>query len=397
MPDILLTEEEQAFRKEFREFVRKEIVPMGLVEKQDNDEIDYPTELVRALGKAGYFGMCIPAEHGGSGRGLVYEAIKSEELAYLGPGLSCPGCNTGWIGLAVCQYGTEKQKQDYAVPIAQGLKAGAIAMTEPVAGSDINSYKTRAVANGDYYTISGEKRFQVGGLGADFFLTFAITDSNRPALRGGLSAFLIDRDMGIEVVEKFKMMGYHGTGVSHSILKGVQVPRENLLGQEGDGLKVLDTILIWERLSTAAGMLGMARRCVDEAVKYSLEREAFGVTLSRIPTVYSMVADMVIKRDLIATMIVRGCRLVDKYGPGAMKEVAEAKYLAGEMGFEIADKAMQVFGGIGYTNKYPIESYLRMARLGRIASGTSEIMQYIVQRDTYKEVLGKKAVISGSL
>jgi len=394
MPDVLMTEKELKFRSEFREFVNKEIAPMGLVEKQENDEIDFPTELVGAVAKAGYFGMCLPKEYGGSDRGLVYETIKSEELAYLGPGLSCPGSMTGWIGMAICRFGTEKQKKDYLIPIAKGLKVGAVAMTEPGAGSDINSYKTRAVREGDSYRVTGEKRFQVGGLGADFFLTWAITDPGKPALGGGLSAFLIDREMGIEVVEKFRMMGYHGTGISHSVLKGVKVPEENLLGNEGDGAKVLDTVLTWERLSTSAGMLGIGRRCLDEALKYSLEREAFGVTLSRIPTVYNMVADMVIKRDLVAAMILRGCRLADKHGPAAMKEIAEAKYLAGEMSYEIADKALQVLGGIGYTNKYPVESFLRVARLGRIASGTSEIMQYIVQRDTYREILGKKEPIS---
>jgi alkylation response protein AidB-like acyl-CoA dehydrogenase len=397
MPDILMTREELDFREEFRDFLQKEIVPMGLPEKQDNDEIDFPTDAVRLLGKAGYFGMCLPKKYGGMDRGLVYEVIKSEELAYIGPALSCPGCSTGWVGSAICKYGTEKQKQDYVVSIAKGMKVAAIAMTEPLAGSDINSYKTRAVLSDGHYTVTGEKRFQVGGLGADFFLTFAITDTGTPALKGGLSAFLIDRDMGIEVVEKFKMMGYHGAGVSHNIMKAIKVPTDHILGREGDGPGVLDAVLIWERLSTAAGAHGGARRCVDEAIKYSLEREAFGTTLSRIPTIYNMVADMIIKRDSVAAMIMRGARLVDKYGAGAMKEVAEAKYLAGELGFEIADTALQVLGGIGYTNKYPIESYLRFIRLGRIASGTSEIMKYIVQRDTFKEAIGRKETISGAV
>ena len=219
MPDALMTKRELDFKKEFRKFVDKKIAPLGLVEKQENDEIDFPTEMVRALGEAGYFGMCLPEEYGGKNHGLVYEIIKSEELAYLGPTLSCPGCMSGWVGNAICQYGTEKQKQDYVIPIARGLKVAAVAMTEPGAGSDINGYKSRATLDGEFYAISGEKRFQVGGLGADFFLTFAITDPNIPALKGGLSAFLIDRDMEIEVVEKFKMMGYHGTGTSHLLLE----------------------------------------------------------------------------------------------------------------------------------------------------------------------------------
>ena len=216
-------------------------------------------------------------------------------------------------------------------------------------------------------------------------------------MKGGLSAFLIDREMGVEVVEKFKMMGFHGTGTSHLLLKDVKVFKENILGKEGDGIKVLDAVLIWERLSTAAGALGGMRRCIDEAVKYSLEREAFGITLSRNPTIYNMVADMIMKRDIVATMVLRGGRLADKYGEMAMKEVSEAKYLAAEMGYETVDKALQVFGGIGYTNKYPVESILRSMRVARIGSGTSEIMQYIVQRDTYKEVLGRKKAISGSV
>lgn len=390
MPDIFMTEEELAFREAFRDFLKREIEPLGLPAKMENEEIDFPLDLVRALGRAGYFGMCLPEAYGGRSRGLVYEVIKSEELAYLGPALSCPGCLSGWVANAVVQYGTEAQKASYAAPIARGEKVAAIAMTEPAAGSDINGYKTRAVPEGDDYIISGEKRFQVGGLGADFFLTFAVTDQDIPPLKGGLSAFLIDREMGVEVVEKFRMMGYHGTGVSHLLLKRARVPRTNLLGRLGDGLKILDAILVWERLSTSAGMLGAARRCLDETVKYTLEREAYGTTLSRMPAVNQIIADLIIKRDVAATMILRGCRLVDEHGPLAMKEVAEAKYVGTEYSFDIIDQAIQIFGGIGYTDKYPLESFYRIARLGRIASGTSEVMKYIVQRDAYKEVLGRK-------
>jgi butyryl-CoA dehydrogenase len=397
MPDVFMTGEELAFRDEFRDFVQREIEPLGLPKKMETEEIDFPIDLVRALGRAGYFGMCLPEAYGGRSRGLVYEAIKSQELAYVGPALSCPGCLSGWVANAVVQYGTEAQKQAYAAPIARGEKVAAIAMTEPGAGSDINGYKTRAVLDGDHYIITGEKRFQVGGLGADFFLTFAVTDPKVPPLKGGLSAFLIDREMGVEVVEKFRMMGYHGAGVSHLLLKGARVPRNNLLGRPGDGLKILDAILVWERLSTSAGMFGAARRCLDETVKYTLEREAYGTTLSRMPAVNQIIADLIIKRDVAATMILRGCRLVDRHGPQAMREVAIAKYIGTEYSFDIIDQGIQIFGGIGYTDKYPLESFYRIVRLGRIASGTSEVMKYIIQRDTYQEVLGRKEGVGGRI
>lgn len=390
MPDIFMTKEEIAFRSEFRDFVAREIEPLGLSEKMENDEIDFPIDIPRLLGRSGYFGMCLPEKYGGKSKGLVYEIIKSEELAYLYPSLSCPGCLSGWVANAIVTHGTEALKEKYAEPVARGKLIAAIAMTEPAAGSDINGYKTRAVKDGDHYVISGEKRFQVGGLGADFFITFAITNPDLLPLKGGLSAFLIDREMGMEVVEKYRMMGFHGTGTSHMIMKGARVPTENLLGQEGQGMEILDTILCWERLSTSAAQLGNGRRCLDEALKYSLEREAYGMPISRLPSVNNIIADMVMKRDMAAMMILRACRLVDQYGTRAMKEVAEAKYVGTEYGFDIADKCMQIFGGIGYTDKYPVESLFRIARLGRIASGTSEVMQYIVQRDLYKEISGRK-------
>ena len=390
MPDIFMTKEELAFRSEFRDFVAREIEPLGLSEKMENDEIDFPVEIPRLLGQAGYFGMCLPEKYGGQSRGLVYEIIKSEELAYLYPAMSCPGCMSGWVANAIVTHGTEALKEKYSKPVARGKLIAAIAMTEPGAGSDINGYKTRAIKDGDHYVISGEKRFQVGGLGADFFITFAVTNPDLPPLKGGLSAFLIDREMGMEVVEKYRMMGFHGTGTSHLIMKGISVPAENLLGQEGQGIEILDTILCWERLSTSAAQLGTGRRCLDEALKYSLEREAYGLPISRLPSVNNSIADMVMKRDMAAMMILRAGRLVDEYGTEAMKEVAEAKYVGTEYGYDIADKCMQIFAGIGYTNKYPVESLFRMARLGRIASGTSEVMQYIVQRDLYKEISGRK-------
>jgi alkylation response protein AidB-like acyl-CoA dehydrogenase len=397
MPEIFMTGEELAYREEFRTFLREQIVPLGLPQQQESGEIDFPTEAIGRLGAAGYFGQGLPEEHGGAGKGAVYEVIKSEELAYVGPALSCPGCLSGWVGRAICAYGTAQQIQQYAVPITKGARVAAIAMTEPGAGSDINGYRTRAVPANGHYRVTGEKRFQVGGLGADFFLTFVITDPSRPALRGGLSALLIDREAGVEVVEKFRMMGYHGAGVSHIVMRGIDVPRDRLLGAEGDGPAILDAILTWERLSTAASAVGAARRCVDEALAYTLERRAFDTTLSRIPVVADMVADMIIKRDAIATMVLRGARMVDRHGARAMRAAAEAKCLAGEWGYQIADTALQVLGGIGYTNTYPVEAYLRFLRVVRIASGTSEIMRYIVQRDTYKEVLeARQAVARGA-
>ena len=148
MPDIFLTPEELAFRDEFRAFVTREIEPMGLSEKMENDEIDFPVDMVRELGRAGYFGMCLPEIHGGKSRGLVYEVIKSEELAYLYPALSCPGCLSGWVVNAIVTHGSEELKKKYAEPVARGELIAAIAMTEPAAGSDINGYKTRAAKDG---------------------------------------------------------------------------------------------------------------------------------------------------------------------------------------------------------------------------------------------------------
>jgi len=382
MSDIFLTREEVEFRKHVREFCASEIAPISdSIEKIG----DYPREILRKFGKEGFLKVHHKVESGGSGKGLSYEVIVAEEISAISASTEMSRlASVTLYGMPISRFGTIEQKRVYLAPVLVGEKIGALGITEPDVGSDVAGMKTRAERDGEDYLINGEKRFITNGSIADFLVVFAITNPEVHAHKG-MSAFIVESDQpGFEVVKDFELMGMRGARVAHLKFNNLRVPNENLLGKENAGFTVLMDELDSERTAIAAGMVGTARAAYEVAVKYSTERVQFDVPIRQFEGISFKVADMAVKIEAARLLTLQAARMIDK-GSKATKEAAMAKLYATETAVEVTNDALQVLGGIGYSKEYPVERYVRDARLMTIGGGTSEIMKYLIQREVYKE------------
>lgn len=382
MLSVLYTDRENAFRDEVRDFAEREIAPHA-------DEIertaDYPRELLRRVGQAGYMGAMISTEYGGTGMGMVAETIIAEELSAVSPVVDVSrGVTSVYFAPPVLKFGSDELKRKYLPPIVSGEKMGAIGITEPEVGSDTAGMKTRAVRDGDAYVISGEKRFITNGSQADYILAFAITDPSVKA-RKGMSAFVVETaTAGFSVIKDYDLMGMRGARVSHLKFDGVRVPASNLLGEENGGFAVLMDELDTERTSLAAGAVGYARAAFEIAVRHSVERQQFGRDIRQFEGVSFQIAEMATKLDAARLLTLQAARRIDA-GLPATRQGAAAKLFACDAAQEITYSALQITGGDGYTKQNRTEQLARDARLMTIGGGTAEIMKFIIQREVYKE------------
>jgi len=351
-------------------------------EQEINEQDYYPQEFYGKLGNAGFLAQVLPIEYDGSGS-LTCEAILAEELGAACVPLAWIHSTSSYVYATIARYGTETQRKKYLPVMKSGAKVGAIAITEPEAGSDVMRMATKAALKDDEYVITGEKRNITNGSKADLVLVWAITNPEvDPA--SGLSVFIVEPGTGFEVVEDYKLLGgFPGTVNSHLKFNNMSVPVENLLGYENEGAKILFDELAIERALYAAMLVGEARPVLELAVRYSMEREQFGTKLSRFEAVSFKVADMATKLEAAKLMVYHTTRLIDA-GFNAEKESAMAKLLTSEAFYEVANNTVQILGGRGVTDEYPAEWAFRMARLSMIPAGTNEIMQFIVQREVYK-------------
>jgi alkylation response protein AidB-like acyl-CoA dehydrogenase len=389
--DALLTEEEIKLRDEVKEFVVT--VDPELLRKMDRNEVDYPYEFVRAVAQRGLLGLRFPSEYGGRGLSWTAESIAVEEVGVLGAGLGCAYAMVSIVGEAIYRFGNEWQKEKFLKPIIRGEKIAAEGLTEPRGGSDFFGTTTRAEKRGRVWVLNGEKRFIAGGKVADFYLLYARTDPSAPSHRA-LTAFLVERDMGVRVEEVYNLLGFRGMGTARIVLKDVEVPEDYVLGEVNGARDVFNRMMIPERLTSAAGALGGARAALEIAVRYSDKRKAFGRKIREFQGVSFMVAEAVTKLDAARALVYTAARAVDLYDKGVRdprriggdprKLVSEAKYYATEVSWEVVNIAMQILGGIGYTQIYPVERALRDARLGLIWTGSNEIMKLLIQHETYK-------------
>jgi len=382
MSDVFLTREEVEFREHVREFCKREIAPVSdLIEKIGG----YPREILRKMGKEGFLKVHHKVESGGSGKGLSHEVIVAEEISAVSASTEMSRlASVTLYGMPISRFGTIEQKRAYLAPVLLGEKIGALGITEPDVGSDVAGMKTRAEKDGEDYLINGEKRFITNGSIADFLVVFAISNPEVHAHKG-MSAFIVESsEPGFEVVKDFELMGMRGTRVAHLRFNNLRVPNENLLGKENEGFTVLMDELDSERTAIAAGMVGTARAAYEVAVKYSTERVQFDAPIRQFEGVSFKVADMAVKIEAARLLILQAARKIDK-GSRATKEAAIAKLYATEAAVEVTNDALQVLGGIGYSKEYPVERYVRDARLMTIGGGTSEIMKYLIQREVYKE------------
>jgi len=379
--EILFSTDENRFRAALQDFLHR--MNAKELEREIYERDSYPRALYKRLGEAGFLAQVLPPEYGGRGS-LTCEAILTEELGAACVPLAWIHSTSSYVYATISRFGTEEQKERFLGPMRMGMKTGAIAITEPDAGSDVMRIRTRAELKGNGYEIRGEKRNITNGSKADVLLVWAITDPQVEPARG-MSAFIVEpcERKGFEVIEDYKLLGgFPGTVNSHIQFDGLSVPRENLLGKVNEGVRILFDELAIERVLYAAMLVGEARPVVELAADYSMEREQFGTPISRFEAVSFKLADMVTKLEAARLMVYHTTRLIDA-GYTAEKESAMSKLLASEAFFESAHNTLQILGGRGLS-EYPAEWAFRMARLSMIPAGTNEIMRYIVQREIYK-------------
>jgi alkylation response protein AidB-like acyl-CoA dehydrogenase len=384
MFDVLLTPNERKIRDEVRTFARDQVDP-ELIIRMDGNEQEYPYDFIKAVTKANLIGLRFPTKYNGRGQNWVSEMLAIEEIGVLGIALGCAYSLPSIVGEAINQFGSEDQKQNYLAPTLRGEKICAEGLTEPRGGSDFFGTITSAVPQGDHFLVNGEKRFVAGGIGADYFLIYAKTNP-KAAPHESLSAFLIDRDMGIKVDEHYNLLGCRGMGAARIVLKDIEVPKDNLVGQLNGATGIFNAMMVPERLTSAAGAIGLGRAALEIAIRYASKREAFGKTIRRFEGISFKIADCATALDAARGLVYRAARLADNSTP-SRKAVSQAKLFATEACHETVSCSMQILGGIGYTDVYPIERLFRDARLATIWTGSSEIMRLTIQSDIFSEVL----------
>jgi len=383
MLDVLLNDEERAIRDEVRRFV-KEDVPRELLRKMDTDEVRYPREFVEKAAGRNLLGLRFDPKYGGRGLPWTAEVAAIAEVGVLSASLSCLYVLPSIVGEALHVFGTEEQKERYLVPTLKAELCCAEALTEPRGGSDFFGATTRAERSGDEYVLNGHKRFIVGAEGADYFIVYVKTNPDAPP-HTSISLFIVERDMGVEVQHVYGLMGTRGGGTGRILFRDTRVPAANLVGKEGDGGRIFNQMMLAERLTSAAGVIGTARAALELAADYSRKRHAFGQPISKFQAVSFMVAESVSRLDAASALVYAAAKTID-LGRPARRIVSEAKKVATETAWDVVNNAMQILGGIGYTTVYPVERFLRDMRLTMIWTGTNEIMQLLIQHEYYKEL-----------
>jgi len=389
-PEMMLSEGERHLRAEVTDFVKW--VPRQLILDMDADAVRYPMEYLQEAGRRNLLGLRFPVELGGRGLPWTSEAVALEEIGTLGSSLGCLYSLVSVVGEPLNVFGTPAQKAKFLVPMLQGRLAAAEALTEPRGGSDFFGATTRAERHGDYFILNGQKRFVVGSEGADFFFVYARSDPDAPP-RNAISAFLVERSEGVSVEHVYGLMGTRGGGTGRLRFRNVRVPVENVLGGEaglGRGGEIFDQMMIPERMTSACVAVGLGRSAMEIAARYAARRKAFGQEIRRFEAVSFMVADALTRLDAARALNREACRAtVAKVPPGRVRRmVSEAKKFSTQVAWEVVNQAMQVLGGIGYTNVFPVERLLRDTRLMLIWTGTDEIMSLVIQSEFYKEFLG---------
>jgi butyryl-CoA dehydrogenase len=385
MLDHLLSEEAIELRREVRDFVKW--VPREMILDMDADKIKFPKEFLEEAGRRNLLGCRYPKRWGGRELDWVTTSMVMEEVGALGYIFACVfGVGAELVCDAIILHGTDAQKQKYVVPLLKGEIFAAECLTEPRGGSDFFGTTAIAKNKGDHFVLNGQKRFIVGAEGADYFLVYAKTDPDA-APREALTCFLVDRGSGVETKYLYGLMGCRGGGAGRIVFEDVKVPRENVVCEAGGAYAVFNTMMIPERLGTAAMTIGAAGPALDIATTYTTRRKAFGRTIDQFQGVSFQIAEAATLLDASRAMVYSTARAVDAgVTPRKIRRlVSETKKFVTESCQKVAHHAMQVMGGIGYTNIFPIERIVRDLRLASIWTGTNEVMAMITASEWYRE------------
>jgi len=383
--ESLLTPDQRKLRDEVRAFVKD--VPRQLLLDMDAGVAPYPKQFLEDAARRNLLGLRFPKKYGGRGLKWMDEVVAIEEIGVLSTSLPCLYGLVSIVGEGLTFFGTEKQNERWLKPVLAGKLAVAEALTEPRGGSDFFGAATRARRDGDSWLLNGQKRFIVGAEGADYFFVYARTSDTAPP-HESISSFIVERGPGVEVQHVYGLMGMRGGGTGRVYFRDVRVPADNLVGPENGGGTVFNQMMIPERMTSAAGALGGARVAIEIAARYADQRKAFGQKIRRFEGVNFKIADSVTKLDAARALVYAAANAVDSGDePGRVRRlVSEAKKFSTDTGWEVINNAMQIMGGIGYTNVYPIERLLRDSRLLMIWTGTNEIMNLLIQHEYYREL-----------
>lgn len=394
MLESLMTPAQKALREEVRSFVKG--VPRQLLLDMDSDRVLYPREYLVEAAARNLLGLRFSRDFAGRGLAWADEIVALEEIGVLGGSLACLYSLVSIVGEAIHFFGTEELQNKYLTPLLKGELFCAEALTEPRGGSDFFGATTTAVRDGDHYILNGQKRFVVGAEGADIFLVYARTGDGPP--HKSLSAFVVERDMGVDAKYVYGLMGTRGGGAGRIVFRDTRVPAENIILGENRGAEVFNQMMIPERMTSAAGSVGLARVALEIATRYSNRRKAFGSLIRDFEGVSFKVADSITKLDASRSLVYATAVAVDGQGSTGYTRrlVSESKKFCTDCGWEIINNAMQIMGGIGYTNVYPVERLLRDARLMTIWTGTNEIMNLIIQHEYYREALRETDAVRDS-
>lgn len=389
--DAMLTPQEFAMRKKVQDFVGS--VPRQLLLDMDADKVRYPKEFLEAAGQTGLLGLRFPAKYGGAGLTWISELVALEEVGVLGTSLACLYSLISIVGEAINRFGSEEQKEKYLKPMIAGKMGVAEGLTEPRGGSDFFAATTRARREGDVFYLTGQKRFVVGAEGADLFLIYGKIDGVEDPKKA-MTAFLVERGPGLEVSHVYGLLGTRGGGTGRITLKDVPVTVENVLGGAagiGNGTAVFNQMMIPERMTSAGGAIGMGRAAIEIAARYADRRRAFGQKIRQFEAVSFKIADSITLLDAARALNFATAQAIESgTDPDRIRRlVSESKKFSTETAWQVVNHAMQVLGGIGYTDIFPIEKLLRDIRLITIWTGTNEIMQLVIQHEYYKELKKK--------
>ena len=369
-----LNKDQIMMQKLVHDFAERKVAP-GAAERDEKEE--FSREIADMMGEMGFTGICFPEKYGGAEADVLSYILAVEELSRVDAGVGITlSATVSLCAWPIYAYGTEEQKEKFLVPLAEGTKLGAFGLTEPNAGTDAASQQTVAVANGDHYILNGSKIFITNAGEAEIYVVFAMTDKTKGVK--GISAFIVEKGMsGFSFGKKEHKLGIHSSMTNELIFQDVKIPKENMLGKEGDGFKIAMSTLDGGRIGVAAQALGIAQAALEHSIKYSKERVQFGKPIANNQAIAFMLADMATKVEAARLLVYRAAYLKDQGLPYS-KEAAMAKMFASDAAMEVTIDAIQIFGGYGYSREYPVERLMRDAKITQIYEGTNQVQRIVV-------------------
>ena len=384
--DYLLTEQQVMIRDLARKVAVEKIKPVAA--KYDESE-EFAWEIVKVLADSDLFGIYIPEAYGGLGGGVMDMCLVAEELSKACGGIALGFAATALGTFPILLYGSEEQKKKYLPDIAKGKKLASFCITEAEAGSDAGSIKTNAKKDGDHYILNGTKQWITNAGEAEIYTVIAMTDKTKGAR--GASAFIVEKGMkGIDFGKKEKKLGIRASATREVIFTDCRVPKANLISKEGMGFIVAMKTFDNSRPGVAAQALGIAQGAIDHAVEYARKRVQFGQPISSFQAIQHMLADMATQTEAARALVYATARMVDSGAKSVAKESAMAKMFASDVAMKVTVDAIQIFGGYGYMRDYPIEKYMRDAKITQIYEGTNQIQRNVIALNLIKESLKGK-------